>query len=289
MTTPQAGSSSVKKPSRWPWIVALVVVAGFLFWLYGGQEPPSDRQRAAPPQGSKEASAPSQTPASPPSTVTKTLVPAPPPPSSQGPVVEVKPDAQSQTSPAAQEQAQRKKPFGLDKSLDAVVRSDETIQVGDQKVKVAELERKLVVEQQKRILDKPLGPKEKQVSAWGVYLVRPGDNLWRIHYALLREYMRSKGVALPPHSDQPNHQGRSSGVGKILKFAEHMVGVYNLETGKMSHNLNLLEPGEKVVVFNLSEIFGQLAKIDPHDLSGVMYDGRVLIFPQGKKLGPPGQ
>jgi hypothetical protein len=69
-------------------------------------------------------------------------------------------------------------------------------------------------------------------------------------------------------------------VGKILKFAENMVGVYNLKTGKMTTDLDVLEPGAKMVVFNLSEIFQQLAKIDPNHLSGVMYDGRVLLFPQ---------
>jgi hypothetical protein len=59
-----------------------------------------------------------------------------------------------------------------------------------------------------------------------------------------------------------------------------MVGVYNLNTGVMSHNLNLLEPGDKVAVYNLSEIFAQLRAISPQDLSGLSYDGRVLIFPK---------
>jgi hypothetical protein len=178
-------------------------------------------------------------------------------------------------------QAKRKKPYGLDKSLDVVVRSDERIQVGDKVISVEELQRKLVVEQRGEVLERPLEGKGR-VSAWGVHLVRPGENLWDIHYRLLREYLKSRGVILPPDADQPNPQGYSSGVGKILKFAEHMVGVYNLKTGKMSSNLDLLEPGQKVVVFNLSEIFEQLSKIDPHDLSGVMYDGRVLLFPAAK-------
>jgi hypothetical protein len=185
----------------------------------------------------------------------------------------------------ADEQAQRKKLYGLDKSLDVVVRSDESIKVGDKTIPVSELERKLVVEQRGKLLEKPLS-KEGAVSAWGMYLVRPGENLWEIHLALLGEYLKSRGVNLKKGADQPNVQGYSSGVGKILKFAEHMVGVYNLQTGQMSQNLNLLEPGHKVVVFNLSEIFRQLAQIDPHDLSGVMYDGRVLLFPQTKDKKP---
>jgi len=93
-------------------------------------------------------------------------------------------------------------------------------------------------------------------------LGQPGDNLWQIYYALLKKCMAKRGVNLPPDVDQLTPQGRSSGVGKVLKFAEHMVGVYNLKTGHIDRNLNLLEPGEKVVVFNLSEILEQLARIE---------------------------
>ncbi len=61
--------------------------------------------------------------------------------------------------------------------------------------------------------------------------------------------------------------------------SQEMVKRSLLFVSQMSHNLDLLEPGEKVVVFNLSEIFAQLREIKPDQLEGVMYDGRVLIFP----------
>ena len=265
--------------SRWPWILALVVVAiilAILLWSWGGKSPETAQgsKKLSQTQGAKQGTSETQG---------KSEAPPPPPPSPGGKVVEVKPTPSARVSGSiksepADEQAQRKKPYGLDKSLDAVVRSDESIKVGGRTVKVSELERKLVVEQRGELLDRPL--KGRKISAWGVHLVRPGENLWDIHYALLREYLASRGIKLPPHADRPDAQGRSSGVGKILKFAEHMVGVYNLKTGRMSADLNHLEPGRKVVVFNLTEIFQQLAKIDPHNLSGVMYDGRVLLFPE---------
>jgi hypothetical protein len=211
----------------------------------------------------------------------------PPAPSQQGPVVDVTPEPPGeQPGLPSSEQVQRKEPYGLENSLDAVVRSDESIKLGGKTVPIAELERKLVVEGRGAMLEKPLG-KKQTVTAWGVHAVRPGDSLWKIHYALLREYLAHRGQNLPTHADQPTRQGTSSGVGKVLKFAEHMVGVYNLKTGHMSRDLDLLESGEKVVVFNLSEIFEQLAQIQPQDLNGVMYDGRVLLFPQREK--PPAQ
>lgn len=176
----------------------------------------------------------------------------------------------------AREQDERKASFGLNQSLDVVVRSDESIVLNDNVVSMAELARELD-RYRGQVSDQSLEGRD-QLSAWGVYRVRPGDNLWNIHLALLTEYLAGHGVKLAPGADQPKPTGYSSGVGRILKFAEHMVGVYNVKTRRMSHNINLLEPGEKIVVFNLSEIFGQLKGINPQDLDGVMFDGRVLIF-----------
>lgn len=267
---PRPASAGPRRPSRWPWVLVLLLTAGAMFALWhllGEEAPPGQPPQPAQAPGQAAPAAPA--PAIP-----------PPAPSQQGPVVDVTPEPPGEP-PAlpSSEQAQRKEPYGLEKSLDAVVRSDESIKLGNQTVPVAELERKLVVEGRGALLDKPLG-KTQQVTAWGVHAVRPGDSLWKIHYALLREYLGQRGHALPAHADQPTRQGTSSGVGKVLKFAEHMVGVYNLKTGHMSRDLDLLEPGEKVVIFNLTEIFDQLAQIEPQDLGGVMYDGRVLLFPK---------
>lgn len=272
--TPRPAPVVPRRPPRWPWVLVLLLTAGamFLFWSLLDEDP-THGVPPKPAQPPGQAAKPESAPAIP-----------PPSPSQQGPVVDVTPEPAGE-SPAlpSSEQAQRKQPYGLEKSLDAVVRSDESIKLGGQTVPVAELERKLVVEGRGALLDKPLG-KNQQITAWGVHAVRPGDNLWRIHYGLLREYLGHRGHQLPPQADQPTRQGTSSGVGKVLKFAEHMVGVYNLKTGHMSRDLDLLEPGEKVVVFNLTEIFDQLAQIEPQDLGGVMYDGRVLLFP---KRGTP--
>lgn len=263
-------------PSRWPWLLALAVILAAVaaLWIYWGDispqnGPPPKPSAATQPQAGQDQ---------------KAGVPGR---SQHGATIKV--DGSQQV-----EQDQRKKPFGLDKSVDAVARSDESIQVGDKKVSVEELERKLVVEQRGEMREKSL--QGGKVSAWGVHVVRPGENLWGIHYQLLREYLAGRGVELPPKADQPQPKGYSTGVGKILKFAEHMVGVYNLRTGHMSKNLNLLEPGQKVVVFNLSEIFAQLDKVDPHEINGIMYDGRVLFFPKPEKaevttkeMAPPGK
>ncbi|MCF8041772.1 MAG: hypothetical protein K9L19_06260 [Desulfarculaceae bacterium] len=246
--------------SRWPWLLALVVILAVVaaLWVYWGGDSSQGTKKAKPSNATGQSAGQNQA----------NGVPGP---SQHGNTIKVDGNQQS-------EQDQRKKPFGLDKSVDAVARSDESIQVGDKKVPVEELERKLVVEQRGEVREKSL--QGGKVSAWGVHMVRPGDNLWQIHYQLLREYLAGRGVNLPPRADQPQPRGYSTGVGKILKFAEHMVGVYNLRTGQMTKDLNLLEPGRKVVIFNLSEIFAQLDKVDPKEINGVLYDGRVLFFPK---------
>ncbi|MCB2185765.1 MAG: hypothetical protein KQJ78_05065 [Deltaproteobacteria bacterium] len=273
-------------PSRLPWLFALAGVLAALaiilyFWLPASQPLPGEQAAATPqPLPGQEETTPGQ-------------APAPPAPSKIGPVVEIQPGDATPGAPGAapegaaraQEQANRKAPYGLKDSVDAVVRTDETVKLGGNKVSVKELERKLVVEGRGDILDKPLGGSPK-VAAWGIHVMRPGENLWKVHLELLKEYLASRGRVLPPGADQPTPGGRSSGVGKVLKFAEHMVGVYNLRTGAMTRNLNLLEPGQKIVVFNLSEIFGQLNQVDIRDLSGISYDGRVLLFPEEMERQP---
>ena len=288
-----------KRPSRWPWILGLALVAAalaavFLFWG-DSQEITTSKTADSKDAKSDQAlivdhnTAKGNVPDS--NLDSADTPPDSPKPSAHGKVVRIKTsESQNQVQvqgPAAEEQKARKKPYGVSKSLDAVLRSDETIKIGNKEVSIAELERKLVVEQRGEVIDKPLD-KKPRITAWGVYMVRPGENLWDIHFRLLREYMSSRGVKLAENADNPTPNGYSTGVGKVLKFAEHMVGVFNMKTRHMDSNLNLLEPGAKIVVYNLSEIFEQLAKIDPHDLSGVMYDGRVLLFPESQKAEPGG-
>lgn len=289
-------------------VIILILVAaaalGYLVYQRQTSETPSQSDQPAGPSaasgpqsggGAGPGSAPAGSPAAQGSSEARGQLspegapgaPPPPPPSSTSPVVNLDQGSTAQ----GQEQRERMEPYGVRHSLDAVVRSDESIKVGDTTISMAELEKNLVVNQRGEILEKPLDKKaaQKRITAWGVYLVRQDQNLWNIHYRLLREYLASQGVELAPDADEPLPTGKSSGVGKILKFAEHMVGVYNLKTKSMSSNLDHLEPGRKVVVFNLSEIFSQLAKIDPRDLSGVMYDGRVLLFPGAGRDKPAGE
>jgi hypothetical protein len=116
---------------------------------------------------------------------------------------------------------------------------------------------------------------------FGIYVVRPGDNIWNIHFRFLREYFGGRNVRLTPVADEPDDRGISSGVGKILKFSESMVHIYNLREKRLDANLDLIHPESKVVVFNLGEAFDLLGRIDERNIRELRFDGETLWVPAG--------
>lgn len=120
-------------------------------------------------------------------------------------------------------------------------------------------------------------PKKEPINYYGIYVVRAGDNLWNIHFAFLREYLGHLGIKIAPKDDEPIGS-RSSGVGRILKYAENMVYIFNLKTKELSEDLNMLEPAEKIIIFNLPRLNSLLGSLTAEQLKTVRFDGRDLIF-----------
>jgi len=150
---------------------------------------------------------------------------------------------------------------GVAASIDAVLR--------DLHVKADELEKHLM----NRLLP------DTKTDAYGIYIVRPGDNIWNIHFQFLKENFASKGILLSPIADEPNERGVSSGVGKILKFAEGMVYIYNLRERQLSDNVNIIQPMTKIIVFNMAKAIDLIKKIDQNDIKRIHYDGETLWLP----------
>jgi hypothetical protein len=127
-------------------------------------------------------------------------------------------------------------------------------------------------------LEKGLDP-DAPVALYGIHVVRPRDNIWNIHFNLLKELFRNKGTALPPLADEPTPSGRSSGVGKLLKFSENMVAIYNLRERRLDPDLNLITPNSKVVVFNFNRLFAMLDQIDYKNIDAIQFDGDTIWIP----------
>jgi hypothetical protein len=178
--------------------------------------------------------------------------------------------------------ATRKEDLGLDKSVDLIVKSNETFTVGDNTVSMEK-----VIEQafagKGKVLEKELDESGAQtpgaVTTYGVYVVQPGDNIWNIHFRMLKEYYSRKGIRLGETADEPESSGLSSGVGKILKFSEAMVIIYNLKEKKVTADVNIIDPLSKVVIYNMDEIFALLGQIDFNQVDRLRFDGSNIWIP----------
>ncbi len=119
---------------------------------------------------------------------------------------------------------------------------------------------------------------ENMDEVYGIYVVRHGDNVWNIHFEFLKEYFKNKGVSLAAFADEPRGR-RSSGVGKILKFSEDMVYIYNLREHKLDLDLNTIQPLSKIVVFNLRRAFSLLNQLDYKTVNRIRFDGKTIWIP----------
>ena len=182
---------------------------------------------------------------------------------------------------------QRKEVYGINKGLDMIARPGESIKVGESTVSMQEIIDQINLEQGK-IVEKEIAPpfpnEGTKASAsteevYGIYIVQPGDNIWNIHFQFLKDYSDHRGISLSPLADEPDRKGISSGVGKLLKFSENMVYVYNLRERKIDGDLNLIHPLSKIVVFKMKQVFTLLDGIDYDRVNRIQFDGDTLWIP----------
>ncbi len=172
--------------------------------------------------------------------------------------------------------------MGLEKSLDMILRSDESVKIGGKTVSMQDVLKKATLEKNKihetRITESEATALD-QVHNYGVYVVQPGDNIWNIHFNILKEYFASRGIRLSGNADEPQNGGYSSGVGKILKFSEIMVIIYNVIEEKIVQNIDLIEPLSKLVIYNMDDVLEMLSDIDLDQLDQIRFDGTTLWIP----------
>jgi len=172
----------------------------------------------------------------------------------------------------------RKAKYGVEKSVDIIVKSDESLKIGDSTVSMQEILDKIriksgdIIEKDIEGLNLP----DDRIRAFGIYVVKTEDNIWNIHFKFLKDYFDHKGIALAPLADEPDRKGFSSGIGKILKFSEKTVSIYNIKERKIAVDLNLIYPLSKVVVYNMDRIFALLDSIDYNNANRIQFDGETL-------------
>lgn len=177
---------------------------------------------------------------------------------------------------------QRKAQYGVNKGVDIIAQSHESIKIGDSTISMQEILEKIRIKSgdivEKDLKSQDVTTKDK-IESFGIHVVRPGENIWNIHFTFLKDYFDHKGAQLSPLSDEPIEGGSSSGVGKILKFSEHTVNIYSIREHKLDVDLNLIFPLTKVVVYNMDQIFAFLDLIDYKHVNRIQFDGETLWIP----------
>ncbi len=184
--------------------------------------------------------------------------------------------------PKKEEIEVRKKELGLSKSIDVVLKPGEQAEIKGTVINPHEVVKQKEIEEGKIIEEKlssgDNSSQNKEEELYGIHVVRKGENLWNIHFGLIKDYLASQGIKIPDNADEPYENGRSSGVGKLLKFAENMVLVYNIKQKKSRRNINIIHPGEEVVIFKINSIFKMLKGIDFKQLDYIVFDGRRIYL-----------
>lgn len=177
---------------------------------------------------------------------------------------------------------ERKQRLGIEESLDLIIKSDESFKVGKTTVHMGDILKKSLLTKN-RIFEQriePSGAIIPEVSdEYGIHVVQKGDNLWNIHFGIIQEYYKTRGMPISGKADQPDDEGYSSGVGKLLKFSEAIVIVYNIHEQNVVNDIDLIEPLSKIVVYNMNEVFSLLEEIDYDNVDKIQFDGETIWIP----------
>ena len=68
-------------------------------------------------------------------------------------------------------------------------------------------------------------------------------------------------------------------MGKILKFAEGMVYIYNLREHRLAEDINIIHPMSKIIVFNMAKAIELIKQINYEDIKHIQFDGETLWLP----------
>lgn len=267
----------------------LVLTGAALFWSGTLQEPNRSSQQEGPQTGAPAAIPGGGTePASGPSEMTSREEGPAPDRGASG----VEPSGTARDLPASpplpdmppqSSEKQRKEAFGLRESVDHILLPNESFQVEGKKTTIDEIlgladvkkdlerlfpsirEGDIGASIKEPIIKSPPGRRDN-LAYYGVRVVRPGENLWEIHFGVIREYFARRQVHVELTADRPDVFGRSSGVARLLKFIEGVVFVYDLRRGRLEEDLNMIAPNTVVVFFKISDLFGALDRLEYADL-----------------------
>ena len=249
-------------------VVILLVAVGLIFFWFSADEKPTPPAPPTPP-----ATKATQTPqAEKPAAVKGTIKPQR--------VLDY--DNLGKDTPTGKLVKERKSRYGVDKSIDIIAKPEESVIIRGTKIPMQDiadeirLKEGLIIE---KSIDTPFNIKDLAKHEFGIHVVKPGDSIWTLHFDFLKDYFNKREIALSPMADEPKRGGLSSGIGKLLKFSENKVYVYNIHKKRLETDLNLIQPKEKIIVYNMSRVFALLDQIDYSNVNRIHFDGDTLWIP----------
>ncbi|MCP3898320.1 MAG: hypothetical protein GY707_01150, partial [Desulfobacteraceae bacterium] len=81
---------------------------------------------------------------------------------------------------------QRKKKYDIKNSLDLIVSSNEIFMIKNYEISMAEVLKSAALKRGD-VVEESIGndEKNKDIKQYGIYVVKPGDNIWNIHFNIL--------------------------------------------------------------------------------------------------------
>jgi hypothetical protein len=178
--------------------------------------------------------------------------------------------------------ADRKEQYQVGDGIDMLAQSNETVTIQGNRISMKDIQ-ELIRQKTGELTEETIGPSGQPVDAapemFGLYVVQPGDNIWNIHFRFLQDHFRQKRIDLSPLADEPNPEGYSSGIGKLLKFSENLVYIYNIKDKTLDSDLNVIEPYSKIIIYKMDTIFQLLDQIDANRIDQIRFDGDTLWMP----------
>jgi hypothetical protein len=177
----------------------------------------------------------------------------------------------------------RKEKYDIKNSLDMIVDFNETFKIKNYEVSMASILKQAALKRGD-VVEENIGDDKtnKEIQQYGIYVVKSGDNIWNIHFNILKEYYSLQNISINNKADEPKQKGFSSGVGKILKFSEKLVIIYNLENRTIDSDINIIEPLTKIIVYNMSGIFSLLNEINYENVERLQFDGKTIWISTGE-------
>jgi hypothetical protein len=210
-----------------------------------------------------------------------------PQPDSQpiGQAVNLPPSPPLPQVPPESGQGERKQAFGLENSVDHIILKDEPFEIAGKTYTIDGIQSEIQKSRTQMQTAGSSAPVGADTPYYGVHIVQPSENVWKIHFEILREYLARRQVILPPNADRPLPGGRSSGVSRLLKFIESVVIVYNAGENRVEKNINLIHPQSFIIFFKISDLFKALDQMQAEDWKWLRYvRGSIRVNRQGQSV-----